>query len=108
MRGDVRSWALRSSDGSHIDAKVSGRFTTNHAEAVTEAAASGLGIARKCKWEIAEQLASGSLVQVLGDYIVVPEWSVFAVRPPSRIQPARVRAFADFLERIFRAIPSLA
>ncbi|MEM8973245.1 MAG: LysR family transcriptional regulator [Pseudomonadota bacterium] len=108
MRGDVRSWALRSSDGSHIDAKVSGRFTTNHAEAVTEAAASGLGIARKCKWEIAEQLASGSLVQVLGDYIVVPEWSVFAVRPPSRIQPARVRAFADFLERKFRAIPSLA
>lgn len=107
MRGDVRSWALRGPDGTHIDARVSGRFTTNHAEAITEAAASGLGIARKCKWEISDQLASGSLIQILKDYVVVPEWSVFAVRPPSRLQPARVRAFADFLERKFRSIPSL-
>ena len=107
MRGDVRSWALRAPDGSQIDAKVSGRFTTNHAEAVTEAAASGLGIARKCKWEISDQLASGALIQVLEDYVVVPEWSVFAVRPPSRMQPTRVRAFTDFLERKFRSIPAL-
>ena len=106
-RGDIRTWALRSPDGTRVDAKVYGRFTTNHAEAVTEAAVSGLGIARKCKWEIAGQLASGALVQILGDHLVVPEWSVFAVRPPSRMQPARVRAFTDFLERKFRSIPSL-
>ena len=108
LRGDVRTWSFKAPEGSQIDARVSGKFTTNYSEAVTEAALTGLGIARKCRWEIAEQLAAGTLVPVLEDYRVVPEWSVFAVRPPSRLPPARVRALTDFLEEKFRSVPSLA
>ena len=108
LRGDVRVWSFKTPEGSHIDAKVSGKFTTNYSEAVTEAALTGLGIARKCKWEIARHLAAGTLVPVLEDYLVVPEWSVYAVRPPSRLQPVRIRAFTDFLEEKLRSVPSLA
>ena len=50
----------------------------------------------------------GTLVPVLKDYLVVPDWAVFAVRPPSRLQPVCVRAFTDFLEEKFRSVPSLA
>ncbi|MBY8974938.1 LysR family transcriptional regulator [Rhodobacteraceae bacterium NNCM2] len=107
VREDIRSWKLLGPDGAISETRVAGNFSTNHAEAVTEAAVSGLGIARKCRWEIAEQLADGSLVPVLADHAVAPAWNVFAVRSPSRLPPARVRAFTDFLEAKFRAIPAL-
>lgn len=107
-RGDVRTWGLKAPDGSISEATVSGNFATNLAEAVTEAALSSLGIARKCKWEIAEHLEAGALVTLLDSYTVVPEWNVFAVRSPSRQPPPRVRAFTDFLEAKLRAVPSLA
>lgn len=106
-RGDMRSWALTAPDGSVCDVKVSGNFATNYAEAMTAAALSGLGIARKCRWEIAEHLAAGTLVTLLDGYTVSPEWNVFAVRSPSRLPPARVRAFTDFLEAKLQAVPSL-
>lgn len=98
IRGDHRSWKLRGPDGSIVDAKIDGPFATNLAEAVTEGVVAGMGIARKCEWEIANQLANGSLVRVLKDYTVVPEWNIYAVRPPSRNTPSRLRAFTDFLE----------
>lgn len=97
IRGDQRSWKLRASDGSVIEAKIDGPFVTNLAEAVTEGVLSGIGIARKCEWEITDQLAAGSLVTVLDDYTVLPEWNIYAVRPPSRNAPSRVRAFTEFL-----------
>ena len=108
MRGDVRSWKLTAPDGSAVDAKVSGNFTSDSAEAVTELALSGIGVARKCRWEIAEHLESGRLVTVLDDYTVAPVWSVFAVRSPSRLPPTRVRAFTDYLKGTLDAVPALA
>lgn len=107
-RGDMRTWSLAAPDGSVCDIKVSGNFAANYAEAMTEAALSGLGIARKCRWEIAEHLSAGALVSVLDSHTVAPEWNVFAVRSPSQLPPARVRAFTDFLEAKLRAVPSFA
>ena len=107
IRSDLRSWSLASADGSKFETNISGNFTTNLAEAVTEAALSGLGVARKCKWEIDTYLDTGQLVTVLDDYTVMPEWNVYAVRSPSRIPSARVRAFTAFLERKYKSVPAL-
>lgn len=107
-RGDMRTWQLASGDGSVTDVKITGNFSCTSAEAITEAAVSGLGVARKCAWEIADHLAAGRLVPVLRHLTVAPSWNVFAVRPPSRLPPARVRAFTDFLEAKFRTIPALS
>ena len=106
-RGDMRTWALAAADGSISEVKITGNFSSTSAEAITEAAVSGLGVARKCGWEIADHLAAGRLVSLLDQYTVAPFWNVFAVRPPSRLPPARVRAFKDFLEAKFRTIPAL-
>ena len=102
MRRDAGSWKLRGLDGEVRDFKAIGSFASDSAEAITEVVLSGHGIARKCKWEIVEHLESGRLVQLLEDYTVVPEWSVFAVRSPSHVVPTRVKAFTDFLKARFQ------
>lgn len=96
--GGNNLWGLRGRDNTRSDTKISGNFSTNYGEAITEAALSGVGIALKSKWDILEHLADGTLVEVLQDYTVEPEWSIWAVRPPGRVTPARVRVFTDFVE----------
>ncbi len=107
IRSDIRTWPMRDADGAARDVKVAGNFATNLAEAVTEAALSGVGIARKCRWEISRYLDSGELLEVLPDYTVIPEWSIYAVRSPSRTPSARVRAFTAFVSDRFKDIPAL-
>ncbi len=103
IRSEMRSWAFRDPNGAVKDAKVSGSYNTNLAEAVTEATLSGVGIARKCRWEVTDHLEAGELVEVLADYTVLPEWSIYAVRSASRTPSARVRAFTDFVAEKFRS-----
>ncbi|MEM8976470.1 MAG: LysR substrate-binding domain-containing protein [Pseudomonadota bacterium] len=107
IRSDVRTWKKRGSDGRIEDFKVTGNFDTNLAEAITEAALSGLGIARKCKWEVSEYLAAGELVEILSDYTVLPEWGIYAVRSPSRSQPPRARAFTEFIMKKFQDVEAI-
>ncbi|MEM8652407.1 MAG: LysR substrate-binding domain-containing protein [Pseudomonadota bacterium] len=107
IRSDVRTWRVRNPDDKIEDIKVFGNFDANLAEAVTEAVLAGVGIARKCKWEITDHLESGELIQILEDYTVLPEWGIFALFPNTRKPPARVRAFADFMEHRFKQIPVL-
>eukprot|EP00903_Cladosiphon_okamuranus_P001383 g1381.t1 len=106
-REDMRTWSLADRDGTVHDIKTTGNFASTSAEAITEAAVSGLGIARKCAWEISDHLAAGTLRRVLTDYSVSPYWNIYAVRPPSRLPSARVRAFTDFLEAKFKTIPAM-
>ncbi|MEM7296144.1 MAG: LysR substrate-binding domain-containing protein [Pseudomonadota bacterium] len=107
IRSDVRTWTTRGQMGKVEDVKVSGNFATNLAEAVTEAALSGIGIARKCRWEVAEHLEAGTLVEVLSDYTVLPEWGIYAVRSPSHTPPPRVRAFTEFIASKFQTIAAI-
>ncbi|WP_289032294.1 LysR family transcriptional regulator [uncultured Roseibium sp.] len=107
IREDLRTWSLMLPDGTLQDVKICGNFSSTSAEAITEAALSGLGIARKCTWEIADQLADGTLILVLEDHTITPFWEVFAVRPPSRQPSTRVRAFTDFLKAKFKTTPAL-
>ena len=107
-REDMRTWALAAADGTVHDLKTTGNFSSTSAEAITEAALSGLGIARKCAWEVSDQLRAGTLTRVLTDYSVAPFWNIYAVRPPSRLPSSRVRAFTDFLETRFRTVPAMS
>ncbi|MEL7171773.1 MAG: LysR family transcriptional regulator [Pseudomonadota bacterium] len=107
-RADIRTWRFRAPEGQTVEARISGNFATNLAEGITEAALSGLGVARKCRWEIAEHLQSGALMPLLQEHTVLPEWRIFAVRPPSHQTPPRVRAFIDFLASKLKAASTLA
>jgi len=107
-RGDVRTWALMTLSKPSQDIKIAGNFASTRDGALTEAAVSGLGIGRKCRWEIADHLDAGRLERVLPSYVAAPAWDIFAMRSPSPLPPARVRVFTDFLEGLFRTIPAIA
>lgn len=99
--GENRTWRLRDRGGGVHELRVAGRFATNYGEVVTEAALAHAGIALKSLWDVRHLLADGSLTAVLQDYAIEPSWSLWAVRPPGRIVPARVRAFMDFMAMKF-------
>ena len=104
--GENRNWKLRDTTGEVHEVRVTGNFTTNYGEVITEAALAGGGIALKSLWDIRHLLTAGSLLPVLEDYTVEPVWSLWAVRPPGQVAPARVRAFIDFMEMKFRELQS--
>lgn len=101
---DNRSWRLRDNHGEVHEIRATGTFSTNYGEVITEAALADAGIALKSIWDIRPHLADGSLVPVLEAYRVEPLWSLWAVRPPGQMVPARVRAFIDFLRMKFQKL----
>lgn len=58
--------------------------------------------------EVAEHLESGALISLLPDYTVVPEWSIYAICPPTPSPPTRVEAFIEFISKMFDGVPALA
>ncbi len=99
--GENRIWKLRDAAGEIHELRVTGNFTTNYGEVITEAALADAGIALKSLWDIRHLLANGSLLPVLDNFTVEPVWGLWAVRPPGDMVPARVRAFINFMELKF-------
>jgi DNA-binding transcriptional LysR family regulator len=97
-------WKLTGKDGDHW-LQVPWRLCSNNAEILRDAAVGGRGIALLPTFIAHRQLEDGSLRSVLSKY-QAPELSVFALYPPTRYVPVKVRAFIDFLVERFAGRPS--
>jgi DNA-binding transcriptional LysR family regulator len=84
--------------------RLHGRVTANSVEAVRTAAVNGLGLAMLAYWDVAGELASGSLVRIELKDALMEELSVWAVTPTRRYVPARVRVFLDALEQALKKV----
>lgn len=80
------------------------RMRTDSLHALRHAALAGLGTAVVSAWVVQDDLRSGRLVHLVPGWHASP-LPVHLVYPPTRHQPARLRAF---LEAMRTAIPSLA
>ncbi|HAT87939.1 LysR family transcriptional regulator [Cohaesibacter gelatinilyticus] len=100
--GENRNWTLTGPRNEEFDIQVTGTFTTNFGEAITEALLQDLGIGLKSIWDISDHLQSGRLVKVLPDYSIAPDWQIWAVRAPSRMSSPRVLAFTNFFGERFK------
>nr|WP_294523350.1 LysR family transcriptional regulator [uncultured Rhodopila sp.] len=72
------------------------RFSTNTADAVVEAAAAGLGIARVISYQAAAAIAAGRVTTILRSFSTDPI-PVNLVHQSQRVQPLKRRAFLDFV-----------
>lgn len=86
IRGGVRSLTT-------VQAKVD----TDSAEFVKTAVIAGLGIAERSLWDVAQDLLSGNLVQVLPEYEVDHDMAIWLLFPPGRYRSLATQAFADVL-----------
>ncbi|MFO1061521.1 MAG: LysR family transcriptional regulator [Dongiaceae bacterium] len=96
-------WRFAGPDGP-IGVRVGGRFTANNGDVLRQAALDGLGIAQLPSFLVGDDLRQGRLQPVLCGYPAV-DTAIYALYPPTRQLPRKVRAFVDFLVDRFAAAP---
>lgn len=95
-------WPLQ--DGGRIvDSRVTGPLLANNGETVRRMALAGMGLARMGEFHIREDLARGTLVEVLAEAVAGDSEDVHAVFLGGDHMPRRVRAFLDFMVPRLRA-----
>ena len=90
-------------DGQIISVSFSN--TVNDGEAMRKMLEQGMGIGMKSVWNASESLKSGLLVEVLPEFPLVTETSIWLLYPSRRIVAPRVRVMIDFLIEQFQPIP---
>ncbi|WP_298166198.1 LysR family transcriptional regulator [Novosphingobium sp.] len=91
----TRSWRI----GAGVNARsveITPRFSVNTADAVIDAAAAGVGVARIMSYQASAAAADGRLVPLFGDLGCEPV-PVHLVHRRQRSQPLKLRAFLDFV-----------
>lgn len=98
------SWRLVGPDGP-VNLKIQGAIRTNSSEVVRSSVISGLGIAFRSTWDIAEELKSGTLKHIMKDYSSSSRVAIYAVYPCREYVPAKLKVFVDFLARKYGSEP---
>lgn len=80
-------------------------LAVNDGEAMRKLIEQGLGIGVKSVWNVSESLKSGLLVEVLPDFPLVTESSLWLLYPSRRIVAPKVHAMIDFLIEQFQPVP---
>jgi DNA-binding transcriptional LysR family regulator len=88
-------WRFVDRNKQELTVRVTARFQINRAEAAIVAARDGHGILSVLSYQVAAELAEGSLVRILRRF-ERPSIPVQLVVPTSRLMPPRVRTFLDF------------
>lgn len=82
-------------NGDPLFIRAEGTLTTNNSEALRAALLCGLGISKSPRWLVGNAIASGELIEILADYR--PSLlNLYAVYPPGRHLPSKVRCFIDY------------
>lgn len=89
-------WRL-TGEGSVKVVRPQGRLVSDSPELLLESALQGLGLIMAPDWFVDDDLAAGRLEEVLHDWTRLSDLGIFVVLPPSRLVPAKTRAFVDMV-----------
>ncbi|GAC12269.1 LysR family transcriptional regulator [Paraglaciecola chathamensis] len=98
------NWLFKTSKGL-LNIKTRGAFTTDNGKAVCDACLNGMGIVMCSTWIAYEHLRAGTLVQILEDYPLEADASIWAVYPSSKLVAPKVRAFIDYFSERYGSPP---
>jgi DNA-binding transcriptional LysR family regulator len=73
--------------------RIPARVRCRRGDAVSALCLAGAGIALKSVWDVVDELRSGRLVRILGDYPVLSKSDISVLLPERRYVPPRVRRF---------------
>lgn len=100
----AREWIFGARN--QIRVPVKGNFIANNGDALVAAALNGQGILYGPDFLIADHVPSGKLELLPLDEPAYDMAGIFAVYPPDRRPPAKVRAMLDFLAASFSGVPA--
>ena len=104
--GGQRAEVRFQEQGEAIFVRAEGNFKTNNSEAMRTALITGLGITRAPRWLVGDAIAAGELVSVLEPYQPEP-LDIYAVYPPGRHLPSKVRTFIDYFAQELKSCASI-
>jgi DNA-binding transcriptional LysR family regulator len=102
----ARPMVLTGPDGTRHDIPRTGRVTVNAMAPLVQAVVRGHGLHLGPRWAFATALAAGELVEVMPGF-TSPALPLTALRAPSPVVPARIRAFVDHMATAVRQVPGL-
>jgi len=83
-------------DGKPGSVQVHGNLRVNQTAAAADACVAGLGVGSFLAYQVAGEVAAGSLQILLAEFELTPR-PIHIVYPQARLLPARTRVFVDFL-----------
>jgi DNA-binding transcriptional LysR family regulator len=98
------NWMFGNAQGQNVAVRVDGPLVSDDAEGLLHAAVRGLGIMLSTDWLVGRELAAGTLVPVLTEWLPHDEGAIYAVAPSNRFIPAKTRAFIDWIASRFSPI----
>lgn len=103
--GNNPHWQFQE-DGKPISMRPTARLKLNTNDAIRDQVARGWGVSRLRSYQIAPQLAAGSVVPVLEQF-EPPSQPIHILHQEGRLASAKVRAFVDFIVERLRADPAI-
>lgn len=100
----LENWVFEAEEGQYAF-RASGSFRTDNGDAMRDACIDGLGVSINSIWSVYKQLQAGELVEILEDYPLVMNASIWAVYPSSRLIAPKVRAFIDYFAEYYGQPP---
>jgi DNA-binding transcriptional LysR family regulator len=101
---DVTLWRLAAAGGQIETVRVNPLFWSNDGEAIRTLAMKGRGIMLRSEWDVAPQIASGTLVEILQGWSA-PDAPVVALLGPRNYRAARTRNFVEMLRQALTPAP---
>jgi DNA-binding transcriptional LysR family regulator len=98
------NWTFVNTRGERVAIRADGPLTSDDAEALVHAAVQGLGVMLCTDWLVGRELALGSLVPVLEEWLPEDEGAIYAVVASNRLLPAKTRAFIDWIAQRFAPV----
>ena len=96
--GAIYHWEFEKR-GEAFTIDVPGQLTLDESDLMLRAAREGVGLAYLNEWQVAEDLATGRLVQVLSEW-TPPYPGLCLYYPGRRYIPAKLRAFVDLIKEV--------
>ncbi|APP08327.1 LysR family transcriptional regulator [Vibrio harveyi] len=100
----LENWVFETPEGQY-SMRASGSFRTDNGDAMRDACIDGLGVSINSIWSVYKQLQKGELVEILQDYPLVMNASIWAVYPSSRLIAPKVRVFIDYFAEYYGQPP---
>ena len=104
--GDAWMFRHRQS-GKRLPIAVNGSYASDNSSTVKQAALLGVGIYQGPDWLFREELAAGTMVEILSDYEIDP-YPIYLIYPPVDYLPLRLKTMMDYLANEFSLNPWVA